>query len=285
MRALPAVASVAAIALFIAPGCKKSKADKCGAAWDEAVQLIEAMSKELGGGKGDKPTAEDKKEFMDKCMALPDNAVDCMSFSKMGDPKCEEIMEKAEAEAEAKAPPMKLEWEDKTVADGRVSIKAPKGWKQEDFMGAQFSPTEDELSFWNNLTVNAACGGMCDAMPAADWAKRFEENEVANLKDSGSMGAEDLKIEKDEPIGTNGRFIQASSKLGNRKTTTIIVGMWQDNDDHYYTCKAELSKGLTKNLAEFEKACREMKILHKPEAPAPTEAPAPADAPAPAPAE
>jgi hypothetical protein len=276
MRTLVTAATVT-LAVSLAPGCKKSKSDKCEAAWNEAVALIEGMSKALGDGKAEKPTAEDKKQFMEKCVKLPPEAVECMSMSKAMDPKCAEIMEKAEAEAEAAQPPVKLEWEEKTVAEGTLAVMVPKGWKQEDFMGARFQPAEDEMSFWNSITLNRTCGGMCDAMPAAEWAKRFEESEIENLKISGEH-EDTFKIERDEKLD-NGRLIVSSQKLGRRTTQALLVGKWQDGDDHYYTCRVELAKGLTKNFPEFEKACKEMKILHKPDAPA---AP-PADGTAPAP--
>ncbi len=274
MRNLVAVVSVALLAG--SAGCKKSKSDKCAAAWDEAMALVEALSKELGG-KGDKPSADDRKEFMAKCAKLPPDAIDCMKMSKATDPKCAEIMEKAQAQMEGAEPAIKLEWEEQTLEEGTVSVRVPRGWKKEDFVGTRFSPDDDKQAFWQTMSVNRTCGGMCGERSAAEWAKTFQQSEIDALKDSG----ENVTVIKSEAIDALGWYLRTSVKFGSRTTETVLVGMWQDNDDHYYTCKAELSRTFTKLLPEFEQACRAMKILFKPDAPAPTED-KPADPAAPA---
>jgi hypothetical protein len=240
------------ILIGAAPGCKKSKKDRCDDIYRQMIALVEEMAKQLGGEPDDKPTAEDKKQFMALCEKLPDDAVSCMSLEKMGDAKCAEILAKAEAEVAKDAPPVALEWEEVTLED-TIKVKVPKGWEYEDFAGHRYQPpVSAKLGMMTTMAIQTTCGGTCDPLPAAEWAKRVEEQEVANLKmDTNAT------ITRDEKLGDTGRLLQATVTLG-RPMERLIVARWKDGASRYATCEVELSQQLTKNLAEFEKACVEM---------------------------
>ena len=242
------------IVIAAGSGCKKSKQDRCDAVYRQMMAIVEELAKQFGED-ADKPTAEDRKEFMALCEKLPDDAVDCMSFEKMADPKCAEILQKAEEEVAANADPVSLEWETVTLHDGTVTVQVPKGWVHEDFMGDRYTPPEDaDLGFFTEMTIGSSCGGSCEALPAAEWAKRVEDQEVAPI-------AFDIegKIVRDEKIGETGRFIHARVKRGSTMDL-VTVAFWKDGGAEYVTCHAELPRQLAGNLAEFEKACREMKV-------------------------
>lgn len=237
-----------------APGCKKSKQDKCDAIYRQMMAIVQEMAKQFGED-ADQPTAEDKKEFMTLCEKLPDDAVDCMSFEKLLDPRCAELLEKAEEEVAANAEPARLEWETVTLQDGTISVQVPKGWVHEDFMGDRYTPPEDaDLGFFTEMRIGSSCGGNCEALPAAEWAKRVEEQEVAPI----TLHLEG-KIVRDEKLGETGRFIHATVERGSTMNL-VTVALWKDGGSEYVTCHAELPRQLAGNLADFEKACREMKV-------------------------
>jgi len=239
-----------------AGGCKKSKQDKCEAAYSQMMKMVDEMAKSFGGGDGDKPTAEDKKKFMEMCAKLPDDAIECLSIEKMLDPKCAEILEKAEAEAEATAGPVAIEWESVPVDHGRATARVPKGWKHEDFMGDQYTPPDDaELGLFTRYEVGSTCGGTCEALPAAEWVKRIDEYVVNALKVQT-----DTEIVRDEPIGDTGRLLVSKSKMGRKTLQRVTTAFWKDGGEIYFTCTAELDPKLAANLADFEKACRELKV-------------------------
>jgi hypothetical protein len=241
------------IVIAAASGCKKSKQDRCDAVYRQMMALVQEMAKQFGED-AEKPTAEDKKKFMALCEKLPDDAVECMSLEKMGDKRCAEILEKAQEEAAASAEPVPLEWETVKVEE-RITVQVPKGWTHEDFMGSRYTPPKEaDLGFFTEMTISTSCGGSCEPLPAAEWAKRVEESVFAPLTEDA-----DAKIVKDEKLGETGRLIRAKVKMG-ATMEHITVAFWKDGSSEYVTCHAELPRELAGNVADFEKACREMKI-------------------------
>jgi hypothetical protein len=234
--------------------CKETKQDKCKATWKKMSELTREMTKAFGGSAADMPTAEDKKAFMDKCLSLSDEALACITDpSKMMDPKCEEVMQKAEdAEPVAK---VELAWDTAPVADKRATAKFPKGWTHEDFMGDAWTPPDDARLGSSTYSVDNTCGGDCTKLSAAEWAKRIEDNDVANLKGEG-----DTTISKDEKLGDTSRMIVAETKLGHSKQTKLMIFSWQEGGESYFVCKAELDRALSANLDDFVEACKALKI-------------------------
>lgn len=243
------------ILIAAASGCKKSQKDKCEAVYRQMMQLVEEMAKQFGSDESDRPTAEDKKKFMATCEKLPAEAVDCMSFEKMGDEKCAAILEKAEAEQAANAEPVPLEWETVTLEDGRITARVPKGWKHEDFMGDRYTPPEEaDLGFFTSFEIGTSCGGTCEPLPAAEWVKRIDESVITPL-----TGNEDTEITSDEKLGDSGRLIRSRTSIG-KPLEQVTAVFWKDGGSDYVTCRAELDRRLAGNVADFERACRELKI-------------------------
>lgn len=241
-----------AVAVALAAGCSKSKQDKCEAGWKQMEQLATEMAKAFDeDGTAEKPGAEEKKQYMELCLKLPDDAVDCMtSLEKaMTDPTCEEVMERAEKE-HRKQNPVTLEWEERSVADGAATARIPKGWKQDEFFGYQ-PPDDADLGFFTKIDVKTTCGGYCEPKPAEEWAKTFDEHVKMSLD-----VAPDSKVAKDEAIGEAGRLVVVTSKLG----TEIIAGFWKAGAERYVLCNATVDDELEDKLGEFEQACREVKV-------------------------
>jgi hypothetical protein len=270
MRAPIVVSTLIVIAA--GAGCKKSKKDKCEAAYDQMMALVkemEKMAKEMGGEASEKPSADEKKKFMAMCEKLPDDAIECLSLEKMLDEECAEKLEKAEAEAMANEPPLAIEWESAPAAEKKATAKVPKGWKHEEFMGDRWTPPEDaDLGFFTSYSVGSTCGGSCEALPAAEWVKRIDEYVVTPMKQEDG-GA----IVKDEPLGDGGRLLVSTSKMGRKTLHKVTAVFWKEGGSEYFTCVAELDPRLAKNVPDFEQACRDLKI----EWPAAEPAPAPAE--------
>lgn len=234
--------------------CKESKQDKCKKTWDQMNELAREMAKAFGGSEADMPTAEDKKKFMDQCLKLSDEALACMTDpSKMMDPKCEEILAKAEEAEPVTA--AKLEWESAPVSHKRATAQVPKGWTYEEGLGDMWLPPETADLGGSTFEIRDTCGGECTAQPAAEWAKRIEENEVANLKSDPNT-----EIQRDEKIGETGRLIVASTKLGRAKQTSIEAFFWQEGGEIYFVCKADLARALSANVDDFANACKALKV-------------------------
>ncbi len=248
----------AAIAIV---GCgskdKGSKEERCDRAYAEILKMAEDMQKSLGGGgAADKPSAADRQKFISVCSTLSDEALDCMTDLKRSmTPACQEIMAKAEAETVAKQPPVAIEWESLAFDHDRATAQVPRGWKRDSFMGEEFTPPDDaHLGMFTRYRVSSACGGNCDKQPAAEWAKRFADNEVGELAAAGA------EIVRDEPVGDSGRLVIARSKTGGSTVTKLVLGQWSDGGEIYFVCEADLDARVANALADVERACRAMKV-------------------------
>ena len=243
----------ALLLLILCAACKESKQDKCNKTWDRMNELAREMAKAFGGSDADMPTDQDRKDFMDKCMKLSDEALACITDpAKAMDPKCEEILDKAE-EAEPVSK-VELQWEEQPVADKRATARVPKGWKHEEMLGDMWSPPDDAKLGFSDYEINDGCGGECSAQPAAEWAKRVQDD-VASLASD-----KETTISKDEKLGDTGRLIVATTKMGHMTQTKVFVYQWKDGGELYFVCKAELDRALSANTDEFVDACKAMKV-------------------------
>ena len=247
MRGTLLVSCVLAVA-----GCKKQ--DRCEeiyAQWQRIVEELNRFAGETGAGGGDgAATADDKPEFMAMCRKLPADQRDCLRFEKMLDEDCAEVLEKAEAEANAAAPAKVIEWETVKLADGRVTAKVPKGWDHEELMGDRYTPpVEADLGVFTTYAIDVGCAEGCEPRSAAAWAALVED-ELAAGRDP------DETIVRDEPMGDHGRVQVSWWPIGRRKVHAVTVMLWRDGGDRYVTCEVELDARLEKNLPDFEAACR-----------------------------
>jgi hypothetical protein len=87
-------------ALSAAAGCGSSKSDKCGKFFDDMQSTLGGLAGALGGNEGAAGAralgGEAKGKFVEMCMALPDDAIDCLDggISNMLDAKCLAVMGK-----------------------------------------------------------------------------------------------------------------------------------------------------------------------------------------------
>jgi hypothetical protein len=86
--------------LVVATGCSESKGDKCNRFFDKMQSTLGGLAGALGGGEGAAGAAAvtggAKTKFVELCMSLPDDAVDCLdgSVGNMLDSKCLAVMGK-----------------------------------------------------------------------------------------------------------------------------------------------------------------------------------------------
>ncbi|MBI4957465.1 MAG: hypothetical protein HY908_35990 [Myxococcales bacterium] len=103
------------LALTATTGCSKGKRGKCESAFDMMKEMATAMAKAFlkDEADGSKKIAEmeadldkGKKEFLDMCENLPDEAVACLEdpMKSAEDPKCVEVLGKLKLGAQRKGP-------------------------------------------------------------------------------------------------------------------------------------------------------------------------------------
>lgn len=212
--------------------CKPSKADRCKKLVDTAATLAESMGKAFGKDDAKMSDAE-KKEALDKCMAIPDEEFECVTDPGAKDsPKCVELMKKK----------AKVEWETATVQEGKVKAQVPKDWKHETFMGDSYSPKDDGMM--TTYRVDHSCGGMCESKSAADWEKVVDEQ----IKTNSEFGGAPKRNEK-----PNATTKVVTTETGRSKS--VRVYMWHEGASFYVTCEADLSEPWSLDAEGFEKAC------------------------------
>lgn len=155
----------------------------------------------------------------------------------------------------------KLEFVEKSVEEERgrkskriYTLAAPKTWTSDDKM-KMFArlrpPSEDGYGHFTEISLGSNCDGACEAK---DWAKVSEKVDFAQFRSK--------KIVKDE-LGKTSHLMIAEDG----DDLFITYAWWADGGDHYYTCRAVLSKGFSDSAPDpraaapaFEKACQAVNI-------------------------
>ena len=127
------------------------------------------------------------------------------------------------------------------------TLAAPKGWTQDSKMFVTLKG-DDKAGFFTSMKVGTDCGGDCTA--GKDWAKISEQDQFSGLEKG--------QVAKDEKA-KNGRTM-ISTDTSNTKTTTVMRVWWNDGEDHYYTCSAELDESVKDAAPAFEKACSAVNV-------------------------
>lgn len=232
LRALPALALLAVATLSVA-ACKPSKKSKCEKMVNEAAALVESFGKAFGQADAKMSDAE-KKEALDKCMATPDDELECVTNPAAAkDAKCLEIQKKKS----------QVDWESATVDGGKVKAQVPKGWEHKDFMGDQYSPKDG--GFMTSYRITHSCGGMCEAHPAAEWEK-IVGGEVDMFKDPKA------KVAKDEKPNPTARVIVTDQGDDAKE---LVAYLWKEGGSFYVKCDVRLDAPYHLQLDAFEKAC------------------------------
>ena len=155
----------------------------------------------------------------------------------------------------------KLVFEEKSVEEERgrnsktvYTMAAPKTWTSDDKMTmfAKFRPpSEDGFGNFTEISLGSNCDGRCEEK---DWAKVSEKVDFAQFRDK--------KIVKDEAGKTSHLMV-----VEDGDTTRVIYAWWVDGGDHYFKCRATLSKGFGDDAPDpraaapaFEKACQAVNI-------------------------
>ena len=154
----------------------------------------------------------------------------------------------------------KFEFVEKTIEEERgrksktvYTMAAPKTWKQGDMkMFAKLEPPhEDGFGNFTEISVGSNCDGACEEK---DWAKTSEKVEFKQYRDK--------KIVKDEIGKTNHLMV-----VEDGDDTRVIYAWWVDGGDHYYSCRATLSKGFSDSspdprpaIGAFEQACKAVNV-------------------------
>jgi hypothetical protein len=155
----------------------------------------------------------------------------------------------------------KLAFEEKSVDEDRgrrskttYTAAAPKTWTADDKMkmfATLRPPSEDGYGNFTEMRFGSNCDGACESK---DWAKVSEKVDFAQYRSK--------KIVKDE-VGKTTHLMTVEDG----DDTHIIYAWWVDGGDHYYTCRATLSKGFSDSAPDprpaapaFEKACTAVNI-------------------------
>ncbi|MFO0614224.1 MAG: hypothetical protein U0414_16665 [Polyangiaceae bacterium] len=222
--------SVLALACATLVGCKPSKKEKCEKIVDEAAKMVEALSKAFG--KEEKMTDADRKAAIDKCIATPDDELECAMKKDSKDPKCVELQRKK----------AHVDWETATVDEGKTKAQIPKGWKHENFMGDSYSPEE---AFGTSYRISHTCGGVCEAHSAAEWEKIIGD-EITRFRDANA------KVVKDEKPNATARVVVTDQ--GN-DAKELEVTLWHEGAPFYVKCSVRLDMPYVLDIDAFEKAC------------------------------
>lgn len=227
----PAHVVIGLLAALLVTGCKPSKKEKCTKMVQTAADLAESMGKALGGDI--KMSDAEKKEAIEKCIATPDDELECATDPAAAkEPKCVELMKKKAT----------VEWESATLQEGKVKAQVPKDWKHETFMGDSYSPKEGGVM--TTYRVDHSCGGMCESKSAGDWEKVVDEQ----IKNNAEFGGAPKRNEKPTPTT---RVVTTESG----RSKSVRVYQWHDGAPFYVTCEADLSEPWSLDLESFEKAC------------------------------
>jgi hypothetical protein len=155
----------------------------------------------------------------------------------------------------------KLTFETQSVDEERgrrsktvYTMAAPKTWKPDDKMkmfATLRPPSEDGYGNFTEMRFGSNCDGACESK---DWAKVSEKVDFAQYRSK--------KIVKDE-LGKTSHLMTVEDG----DDTHVIYAWWVDGGDHYYTCRATLSKGFSDSAPDprpaapaFEKACAGVNI-------------------------
>lgn len=232
LRALPLLGLLAATALTAA-ACKPSKKAKCEKIVNDAALLVESLGKAFGQADAKMSDAE-KKEALDKCIATPDDELECATNpSAAKDAKCVELQKKK----------AHTDFESATVDGGKIKAQVPKGWEHKDFMGDQYSPKDG--GFMTSYRISHTCGGACEAHTAAEWEKIIGD-EIASFKDPNA------KVSKDEKPNATTRVIISDQGADAKELT---VTMWKEGASFYVKCDVRLDAPYDTQIDAFEKAC------------------------------
>lgn len=155
----------------------------------------------------------------------------------------------------------KFEFVEKSVEEERgrksktvYTMAAPKTWTAGDMkMFAKLRPpSEDGFGHFTEISVGSNCDGACEEK---DWAKTSEKVEFKQFRDG-------KKIVKDEVGKTNHLMV-----VEDGDDTRVIYAWWVDGGDHYYSCRATLSKGFSDSspdprpaIGAFEQACKAVNV-------------------------
>jgi hypothetical protein len=138
-----------------------------------------------------------------------------------------------------------LDFEVGMVADDRVVVVVPTGWKESVIKALE--PKED--SFGTKMWVSSNCDGMCQAK---DWEKVSQKVDVDGMKTSTYEVVSDEKIDDGRIVVTKDK-----SQTGD-PIVRLVVLKWKKDAPRYFACRVELQGDWAQAQDAFLEACKGM---------------------------
>lgn len=143
----------------------------------------------------------------------------------------------------------RLEFTVALAAGDRVAVLVPEGWTRTE---RGWKPAdEDDLGFMTELFVEGVCEGACGARQ--DWGTIVDVSLFKPMREN-----RDLRVEKDEKLGDDGRLLWTRSV----DRVVIDVARWKAGAPRYFRCRAMLDLEAASAAPAFEHACRTIEVLN-----------------------